>query len=866
MTLMALSGRVEWLTRRESLRSNKSQGENAGNRVSLLPIGGRPRSDASSASLYSTSSATPSSSDIPSPLPPPPRGIFNRERPGSTPSPIRVVRDSRDLNAYNIRSPCGSSPSADGAGSAEYARQTFPETPDLFSPTFTAEMDHGGQVGAHDNAPADVPETPSSSAMPSFSQQVLMARAASGARLSRQGNMIRPRTVARTSSLSAIPRQVIQEEPENVVASTSTSPPRSIRDSEPLSPFPRIPTPRANPSKRHTSLYNSLNPPPHLPKGLPNLPASPTDSVSSPLPHSASSSGSEPPPSSPAIVVSRPETTTPVVPPPPQMPPPLPPISEERRRPPPILASPPPSPLPIPPSPSPSASTPQSQRRYPVDPIGVDRGSNTYSVSMGSPPPYYTVMYDHVDTPSTGSPGHDTERRFVPRQSMNSIFSNGDSSASVARRRTTRAPAGPRGPARERNVSMSSFTLTQTPTSRRNVSVSLPSPRFQTPAPKWRGYTLDAAKWTFTSAQLQEIVSHAIRQSAESSSIRLLRQKTADVDIPEEIDRLEKRRTDVKTKYKLNARRRTELLESLTYSVSDSSGLGLRLVEELKDVVVSLDKLAEELHSIDEQVSQLHSLVEVHSASALAMALRKLNTSFLKEFAHARALREQIQNLEVERDDAWQHAEDATRDLEQMSRSASPDSGSIRKRSSQASARRKSSIRASRAGLRSSVISNYRLSSSTYSGAKSVFSDIPPVPPIPRRPRDINTDLPTRSSMVCSPSLVFHDQANVGLQGLSSDGYTPSSETRAMMRAHEELCEMLGITMQDTRPKRSRSLIVPSSANTSAGAFPVEIVVKSPPPPQRRERPTSMPDHSRMSEARTAFTIDVRVQPSLVLV
>ena len=83
-----------------------------------------------------------------------------------------------------------------------------------------------------------------------------------------------------------------------------------------------------------------------------------------------------------------------------------------------------------------------------------------------------------------------------------------------------------------------------------------------------------------------------------------------------------------------------------------------------------------------------------------------------------------------------------------------------------------------------------------------------------------------------------------------------------MMRAHEELCEMLGITMQDTRPKRSRSLIVPSSANTSAGAFPVEIVVKSPPPPQRRERPTSMPDHSRMSEARTAFTIDVRVPPS----
>jgi len=79
------------------------------------------------------------------------------------------------------------------------------------------------------------------------------------------------------------------------------------------------------------------------------------------------------------------------------------------------------------------------------------------------------------------------------------------------------------------------------------------------------------------------------------------------------------------------------------------------------------------------------------------------------------------------------------------------------------------------------------------------------VPPIPRRrPMHIHTDIPMRSS--------------IGLS-MSTSELTPNSGTRALARAQEELCDLLGITLDDTRPRRSRSvgpgqsLQVPSSIN-----------------------------------------------------
>ncbi|KAJ7291458.1 hypothetical protein C8J57DRAFT_1273045 [Mycena rebaudengoi] len=178
---------------------------------------------------------------------------------------------------------------------------------------------------------------------------------------------------------------------------------------------------------------------------------------------------------------------------------------------------------------------------------------------------------------------------------------------------------------------------------------------------KWRGLSMDAAKWTFTSDQLKGIVSRAIRQSAEASFIRVLRQETVDSEIPNELHRLEMQRTDIKTQYKMLTRKRANFFDKLTSLLDGTepadSAYALRVAENLKGICTDLDRLAEDLHSADEQIAQLKSARDVHSASALAMALRKLNASFLKQIAEAEGLRTQMESLEAERDEAWSHAE-----------------------------------------------------------------------------------------------------------------------------------------------------------------------------------------------------------------
>jgi len=269
---------------------------------------------------------------------------------------------------------------------------------------------------------------------------------------------------------------------------------------------------------------------------------------------------------------------------------------------------------------------------------------------------------------------------------------------------------------------------------------------------------METAKWTFTSTQLQDIVSRAIRQSAEASSIRLLRLETLDNEIPEEVTRLQAQRTDLKTRYKVLTRRRATLFDSLstflTGAGEDDSSSALRTLDELRELALTLDKIAEELHSVDGQLTHLESLTTVHTASALAMALRKLNASFLKQMAENQMLRTQNQSMQAEREEAWRQAESIAVELDRMNETVdSPTS----RRSSQISAFRKSSIRLSKAGLRTpsqrfsqgSSLSGGHYGSAHPSGSKSPSEKIPPVPPIPnRRPFDVLIDSPLLSSAV----------------------------------------------------------------------------------------------------------------------
>ncbi len=76
-----------------------------------------------------------------------------------------------------------------------------------------------------------------------------------------------------------------------------------------------------------------------------------------------------------------------------------------------------------------------------------------------------------------------------------------------------------------------------------------------------------------------------------------------------------------------------------------------------------------------------------------------------------------------------------------------------------------------------------------------------------------------------------------------------------MIRAHEELCDMLGITSKDLKPRRALSLLTPASHGEQA---------RTPEPRHRRrsscDRPSSLPDRSELSQVYKAMTVDVSVK------
>lgn len=338
-------------------------------------------------------------------------------------------------------------------------------------------------------------------------------------------------------------------------------------------------------------------------------------------------------------------------------------------------------------------------------------------------------------------------------------------------------PTGPRRPStslvnRNRAPSVSSPATSPqgsagTTTSHQPSSSAMTSsPRFQTHPIQFRGLTMEAAQWTFTSDELQGLVSAAIRQSSDASAIRLLPMQTLQETIPSEVQRLEALGSDLKTRYKLGMRKRTKLLGTLL-SIADGSELSdhtasLRHLEELSSLSESLDHIAEELYQVTNQLSQLSHLHDLHSSSALAMALRKLNSSFVKQMAENQLLRQQLTALEDERNEAWMHAQDAAQELDALTDQVAISEGVITPASSRRSSRvvvaRKTSLRkldlrvstSSRLRSQRSSVATTRNSMVSSPAAKSTPSSerIPPVPPIPiRTPLGIMTSgLPTRSS------------------------------------------------------------------------------------------------------------------------
>ena len=140
---------------------------------------------------------------------------------------------------------------------------------------------------------------------------------------------------------------------------------------------------------------------------------------------------------------------------------------------------------------------------------------------------------------------------------------------------------------------------------------------------------------TLDSSELQELVSRAIRLSARESFIRLLSLDNLERVLPAEAERLQALKASTQAKYRFLAHRRTMLLQAInstaetTHDKKDKDAVDdvpvvCRLALQLSQTMAESDQLAEELLRIGDQLAQIEKMMELHWASALAVALRKV--------------------------------------------------------------------------------------------------------------------------------------------------------------------------------------------------------------------------------------------------
>jgi len=141
-------------------------------------------------------------------------------------------------------------------------------------------------------------------------------------------------------------------------------------------------------------------------------------------------------------------------------------------------------------------------------------------------------------------------------------------------------------------------------------------------------------------------VSRAIRNSAKESFIRLLTIDNLDTILPTELERLESLRAMTQAKYRFLVHRRTMLFQALNSTTlgqqkdgEDGVSVVSRLSTQLAETVAECDQRLEEVLKLNDQTAQINKLLDIHWASALSIALRKVcrnardNYSFSLPFA-----------------------------------------------------------------------------------------------------------------------------------------------------------------------------------------------------------------------------------------
>ncbi|KAI9433475.1 hypothetical protein H4582DRAFT_1985493 [Lactarius indigo] len=183
-----------------------------------------------------------------------------------------------------------------------------------------------------------------------------------------------------------------------------------------------------------------------------------------------------------------------------------------------------------------------------------------------------------------------------------------------------------------------------------------------TPEPlPYKHLTLDAAHWTLTSTELQSLVSSAIRESAKEQFIRLLPQVVIDTSIPEDVARIERSWDTAAARWRFEAHRRNMLLRALAASGADSD-----LLSQLSGTLGTLDSHAQDLIHAATHRTQIAAARDTHRASALAVALRKLNASYARRTRDLDKARANISALRSEVEEAWKVAEEQAAEVDKI--------------------------------------------------------------------------------------------------------------------------------------------------------------------------------------------------------
>ncbi|KIJ65451.1 hypothetical protein HYDPIDRAFT_167144 [Hydnomerulius pinastri MD-312] len=201
-----------------------------------------------------------------------------------------------------------------------------------------------------------------------------------------------------------------------------------------------------------------------------------------------------------------------------------------------------------------------------------------------------------------------------------------------------------------------------------------PSITFESTPIPWKGLPLEAAQWTFSSSELQEIVSKAIRLSAKESFVRLLSLQALEVDIVQEAERLQNERLAAQAKWRFEVGRRTMLMQALNSSAAMFSGSGEGdkdnvlggLISQLAASVASCDSQLSSILQFSDQQSQIAVVQHRHWSSALGIALRKLNKAYERQGEELKRVMTRVQTLEDELEDAWKEAEKMAVEFDDM--------------------------------------------------------------------------------------------------------------------------------------------------------------------------------------------------------